>query len=221
MSLKTSIILCSYNESNYIKDTINELEKNIPNLELVIVDDNSSDGTKKILQDLNHDKRLKIIFRKKSRGLASAFLRGVIETTGAQIGWLDTNMPEVAPRFNEMLSKLNSNADIAILSRYVKGGGDKRHLLRSLSSKLFNAVCRFILKPPLKDFTTSIFLMKRSVIDEVTFLGYGHGEFFVEFLHNAYKKGFKIVEIPFVQKKDDDLGISKSYPNIIKFLAIS
>ena len=53
MSLKTSIILCSYNESNYIKDTINELEKNIPNLELVIVDDNSSDGTKKILQDLN------------------------------------------------------------------------------------------------------------------------------------------------------------------------
>ena len=59
--------------------------------------------------------------------------------------------------------------------------------------------------------------MKRQVVNEVTFLGYGHGEFFIEFLHNAYKKDFKIVEIPFTQKKDDDLGTSKSSPNLIKF----
>ena len=59
--------------------------------------------------------------------------------------------------------------------------------------------------------------MKRKVINEVTFLGYGHGEFFIEFIHNAYKKGFKILEIPFTQEKDDDLGMSKSAPNLIKF----
>ena len=45
MSLKTSIILCTYNEAKYIEKTISELEKNITNLELVIVDDNSTDGT--------------------------------------------------------------------------------------------------------------------------------------------------------------------------------
>ena len=93
MSSKTSIILCTYNESNYIKETILEIEKNIPNLELIIIDDNSTDDTRKIIDELNHDKRIKLIHRKKSRGLASAFLRGMIETSGSYIGWLDTNMP--------------------------------------------------------------------------------------------------------------------------------
>ena len=50
MSSKTSIILCTYNEANYIENTISELEKNIPNLEIVIVDDFSSDGTVEIIK---------------------------------------------------------------------------------------------------------------------------------------------------------------------------
>ena len=214
---KTSNVLCTYNEANYIKETISKLEKSITNLELVIVDDGSTDGTKEIIDQLNHDKRLKIIYRKKSRGLASAFLRGVIETTGEYIGWLDSNMSELVPRFNEMSNILNSSYDMIILSRYVEGGGDKRNLLRAFSSKYFNIFCRLVFRQPIKDYTTSIFLMKRPIINEVTLLGYGHGEFFIEFLYNAYKKGFKIKEIPFIQEKDDDLGMSKSAPNIIKF----
>ena len=96
-----------------IKETILEIEKNIPNLELIIIDDNSTDDTRKIIDELNHDKRIKLIHRKKSRSLASAFMRGVIETSGDYIGWLDTNMPEVAPRFVEMASLLNSSNDAA------------------------------------------------------------------------------------------------------------
>ena len=104
MSAKTSIILCTYNEVKYIKNIITELEKNIPNLELVIVDDFSSDGTVEILKKLNHNNKYKVVFRKKSRSLASAFVRGIIETTGDYIGWIDTNMSELTPRFNEMVS---------------------------------------------------------------------------------------------------------------------
>ena len=74
-----------------------------------------------------------------------------------------------------------------------------------------------MLRPNIKDFTSSIFLMKRQVLDEITFLGYGHGDFFIEFLHNAHKKGFIIKEIPYIQNKDDDLVKSKSAPNLIKF----
>ena len=217
MSLKISMILCTRNEAIYIKNTISELEKNIQNLELVIVDDNSTDGTKEIINQLNYDNRIKIIFREKSKGLASAFSRGILETTGDYIGWLDTNMSELAPRFKEMSDILNSNNDIVILSRYIADGGDKRNLLRVLSSKCINILCRLMLTSTIKDYTTSIFLMKRQVLDEVTFLGYGHGDFFIEFLHNAHKKGFIIKEIPFIQNKDDNLGESKSAPNLIKF----
>ena len=76
--------------------------------------------------------------------------------------------------------------------------------LRSLSSKYFNIACRIIFRQPIKDYTSSIFVMKRYVMDEVTFLGYGHGEFFIEFLVNAYKKGFKI-------KPDQKRDLTKYY----------
>ena len=64
MSLKTSIILCTYNESKYIENTIKNLNSNLTNLELVIVDDNSSDGTVDIIKKVNKDNKYKTIFRK-------------------------------------------------------------------------------------------------------------------------------------------------------------
>ena len=218
MSAKTSIILCTYNEEKYIENIISELEKNISNLELVIVDDLSTDGTTEIIKRLNHNNRYKVVFRKKSRSLASAFVRGIIETTGDYIGWVDTNMSELAPIFNKMIAELKTGNDLIILSRYIDGGEDKRILLRSLGSKYFNLFSRILLRIPIKDLTNSIFLMKRQVMDEVTFLGYGHGEFFLEFIYNAYKKGFKIKEVPNIQKRDEDLKNSKSAPNLFKFL---
>ena len=217
MSSKASIILCTYNEANHIENAISELEKNIPVLEIVIVDDSSSDGTIEIIERLNQNNNYKVIFRKKSRNLASAFVRGLMESTGAYVGWIDTNMGELALKFPEMSNELKSDNDLILMSRYVKGGGDNRIFVRAFCSKYFNILCRIIFRIPIKDFTSSIFLMKRKILDEVTFLGYGHGDFFLEFLFNVHQKGFKIKEIPYVQKKDDDNTNSKSSPNLIKF----
>jgi len=217
MSLKISIILCTYNEAKHIEKTILELEKHISNLELVIVDDFSTDGTVDIIKKLNQNNKYKTVFRKKSRSLASAFARGIVETTGEYIGWVDTNMSELAPKFNEMKKELELENDLVVLSRFVEGGGDERIQLRALGSKYFNLFSRTLLRIPIKDLTNSVFLMKRKVLDEVTFLGYGHGEFFMEFLYNAYKKGFIIKEIPHIQKKDEDIENSKSAPNLTKF----
>jgi dolichol-phosphate mannosyltransferase len=218
MSLKTSIILCVYNEEKYIENTILELEKKISNLEIIIVDDFSSDGTIDILKKINQEGKHKVIFRKKSRSLGSAFVRGVIETTGDYIGWVDANMSEVINKFPKMIQELETDNDIILLSRYVDGGDDKRILLRSLSSRIFNRFCKIVFRTPVTDYTGSIFLRKRKVLDEVTFLGYGYGgEFFLEFIYNAYNKNFKIKEIPYIQNKDEDIMNSKGAPNLIKF----
>ena len=66
MSTKTSIILCTYNEANHVKNAIFELEKNIPDVEIVIVDDSSSDGTTEIIRKLNQNNKYKVVFRKKA-----------------------------------------------------------------------------------------------------------------------------------------------------------
>ena len=214
---KTSIILCTYNEELSIKKTIDELSKSIDNIELIIVDDNSSDNTRDIASKIENKSIAKIIHRKKTRGLASAFLTGLIQSSGDYIGWIDTNMSELVPRFNEMKKLLNEGSDIIILSRYVEGGGDKRNFIRSASSKYFNFICSKLLGSKIKDYTSGIFLMKREVLDEVNFLAYGHGEFFIEFVENANRKGFKIKEIPYVQLKDDELNVSKTAGNLFHF----
>ena len=157
MSSKTSIILCVYNEAKYIKNTILELEKNISNLEVAIVDDSSTDGSIEIINELNKDKKYKTVFRKKSRSLGSAFVRGVIETSGDYIGWVDVNMVEVVKKFPMMIEGLNSGNDIIILSRYIEGGGDNRILLRKLGSRFFNLFCKLTLRTPVNDYTGSIF----------------------------------------------------------------
>ena len=110
-------------------------------------------------------------------------------------------MGEVSVKFSEMISELNNNSDVVVLSRYVKGGGDERVFLRSMGSKIFNTFCKILFRIPTRDLTSSIFLMRRYVVDEVTFLCYGHGEFFIEFLYNTHRKGFKIKEIPYIQKR--------------------
>ena len=212
--IKNSILLCTYNEGKYIKDTITSLYNFIPDLEIIIVDDSSSDETFSIINNLKKKYNLKIISRSQSKGLGSAFQRALIDSQGENVGWIDTNMGELAKMFPNMISELK-NYDLILLSRYVKGGSDKRIFLRVFCSKLINVFCRLILSNKIKDYTSSIFIMKRKILNETSILGYGHGDFFIEFLFSVIKKGFTIKEIPYEQKKDDDDGNT----NITQFIA--
>jgi len=215
MSKNVSIILSTYNEKLSIEFTISELIKHLPGVEIVVVDDNSPDGTLEILKKINYE-NLKIFSRKKTRGLASAFLLGLINTKGEVIGWIDSNMGQVVQRFPEMLKNINEN-DIIILSRYVPGGSDKRSRFRVLVSFLLNKFSKFILRSKINDLSSGIFLMKRKVLNDAVPVAKGHGEFIIEFLYRAEKKGNKILEMPYEHPIDLE-GNSKSFPNLGRFI---
>ena len=215
MSNNVSIILSTFNEKLSIEFTISELIKYLPGVEIVVVDDNSPDGTLEVLKKINYE-NLKIFSRKKTKGLASAFLLGLINTSGDIIGWLDSNMGDTAKKFPEMLQYLKE-ADIVIHSRYVAEGKDERNKIRVIASYLLNKFSKLILRSKINDLSSGIFLMKREVLNDVVPVAKGHGEFMMEFLYKAEKKGNKIIEIPYVQPIDIE-GHSKSFPNIAKFL---
>ena len=107
MDKKVSIILSTYNEASVINKSINEIFSTINNVEIVVVDDNSTDGTLEIINSIKNE-NLKV-FSRKSRGLASAFLLGMINTRGDYIGWTDSNMPQLTHYFNEMIKKLQNS----------------------------------------------------------------------------------------------------------------
>ena len=213
MDKKVSIILSTYNEVSVIEDTINQILKNLQNVEIVLVDDNSPDGTFEKVKKINNP-NIKMYCRKK-RGLGSAFLLGLINSSSNIVGWLDSNMGYLANRFPEMLDQLEKN-DIVILSRYVIGGSDKRSKQRVLSSKLINFFCRLILTSNIKDYTSGIFLMKREVLLSSIPIGTGHGEFFIEFIYKANKAGLKITELPYSHPPDTE-NMSKTASSFFRF----
>ena len=141
---------------------------------------------------------------------------GLINTTGDVIGWLDSNMGATASKFPEMLKKLRE-VDIVILSRYISEGKDERNKIRVIASYCLNKFSKFIFRSKINDLSSGIFLMKREVLNDVVPVAKGHGEFMMEFLYKAEKKGNKIIEIPYIQPIDIE-GHSKSFPNIAKFL---
>ena len=64
-----------------------------------------------------------------------------------------------------------------------------------------------------------MFVMKRSVLESVVPIAYGHGEFFIEFIYRAFKKGNKIIEIPISQPPDKE-SISKTTSSVLRFCSI-
>ena len=224
MSKKVSIILCTYNEVNYIEDTISLVSKTLKDAEIIIIDDNSNDGTLDKLNKLKTTFNFNLLVRKDKRGLASAQKKGFSISTGDFVGTIDVNSYDQILHFPDLTDKLNSGYDIAVLSRFVPGGGDERFFIRAFASRGIYLVSKFILRIPFNDFGSGIFLMKRKLLDyaETTLTETSKGssnyaEWFIEFIYIVHKKKYKIIEIPYIQKKDDDLGVSKSYPNIFIF----
>ena len=153
--------------------------------------------------------------RKKNKGLASAFLLGLINTQGDIIGWVDSNMTSIVKIFPEMIHNLENN-DIVILSRFVDGGKDERNMIRKWSSYILNKFTKFVLNSKINDLSSGIFVMNKKVLLDTLPIASGHGEFMIEFLYNAERRGNKIKEISYTQPMDEE-GNSKSYPNIFKF----
>ena len=214
MDKKISIVLSTYNEAPFVVQTVNEILNNIKNVEIILVDDSSTDGTLEKVKKINNP-NLKI-YSRRFRGLASSFLLGLINSSGDIVGWVDSNMKSAAAKLPEMIDQLNNN-DVVLLSRYVEGGDDKRDKLRSFASKFLNWIYQLTLSKKIKDYTSGMFVMKKDVLLTAIPNCFGHGEFFVEFIYKIHKRGVKIYELPFIQPPDLEKR-SKTASSLLHFI---
>ncbi|MEK6677454.1 MAG: polyprenol monophosphomannose synthase [Planctomycetota bacterium] len=211
----SSIILATYNERENIRDTIRGVIEQVPGeVEVIVVDDDSPDETWRIAAELD-DARVKIIRRVATRGLASAFNRGIIESRGEIVGWMDADMSMPPSLLPLMIGKLATH-DVVIASRYAEGGLDDRHWLRAMASRCINRFAGLVLGYGIRDYDSGFVVLRRSVFDKVSIIPTGYGAYFMEFLYTCRRKGLTVTEVPYVFR-DRTKGVSKSAPSLWRF----
>jgi dolichol-phosphate mannosyltransferase len=184
-------------------------------VEVIVVDDDSPDETWRVVEEMR-DPRVKVIRRVGARGLASAINRGLIESRGELIGWMDADM-SMPPSTLPLLIERAKSFDIAIGSRYLPGGGDYRPAFRVLASRLINRLATLMLGFGILDYDSGFVILHRRVFDRVTLMPTGYGSYFMEFMYACRRKGLTVSEVPYVFS-DRRVGVSKSAPTLWQFL---
>lgn len=203
---QVSIILPTYNEKENLPRLVHEIDNSLKDkgvvYEIVVVDDNSPDGTWKFAKGLQKKRKdIKLIVRKNERGLASAIRRGIEKASYDNIIIMDTDLSHNANLLPNMLDK-SECYDIVIASRFVESGKMVAPWYRIKGSYLMNLAIQVLLNSKIKDNTGGFLLLNRKSISVLDFdsIFYGYGDYCIRLLYYAKKKGLKVCEIGYTHR---------------------
>lgn len=215
------VIIPTYNEIENIHSILDAVLKQGDHFSVLIVDDNSPDGTGdvvKILKEKND--RIHLIQRAGKLGLGTAYIAGFkygLEKGFDYIFEMDADFSHNPDDLPRLLEACQQGADLAVGSRYVKGGNiknwSKDRLVLSYGASLY---VKSIIWMPVNDPTAGFICYRNKVLaaldlDKIKFIGY---TFQIEMKYYAWNKGFKIKEVP-ITFVDREKGNSKMHANIV------
>ena len=212
---QVSIILPTYNESQNILEMLRSIRESIPrtvSAQAIVVDDNSPDGTGRIVEE--HKRGMKhvagytidVIHRRAKTSLGSAILQGIGHARGDTIVVMDSDMshpPHVIPK---LLEALRHRCDIAVASRYIRGGRiDGWPAKRKIMSRMGTVIARSVLGITARDPMSGFFAFRRNLVEGISLDGIGF-KILMEMLVKL--RGARIIEVPYTFR-DRRLGSSK------------
>jgi len=219
--MKKLILVATYNERDNIVPLIGQIFANVPDTDILVIDDNSPDKTYELVEDMianKYTKQLAIMKRAGKLGLGTAYVAGfnyAIEHGYDVVLHMDADFshnPQYLPRFFELI-KTN---DLVLGSRYIKGGGVVNWgLSRKIISTGGSMYSRLILGIKIRDLTGGFKCFRTKVlqtigINELQSTGYS---FQVETTYKTILNGFKVIETPIIFE-DRRVGQSKMSGNI-------
>lgn len=219
--MKTLVIIPTYNELNNIQKLVPYILEKYPELDILIVDDNSPDGTADFVENLSRtDSRVKLIKRAKKMGLGTAYVEGfkyMLSNGYDAVIQMDADYSHDPKEIKNFLKKIK-DYDLVLGSRYINGVRVINWPIRRLLLSYFaNLYTRIITGMPIKDATGGFKCFRREVLeaidlDNINSNGYS---FQIEMNFLAWKKKFKIAEIPiiFVERVQ---GASKMSKKIVR-----
>jgi len=215
------VIIPTYNEVENIQAIIDAVLVQGSHFSVLVVDDGSPDGTANTVKSLQtNEKRIHLIERAEKMGLGTAYITGFkygLDHNFDYIFEMDADFSHNPTDLSRLLDACISGADVAIGSRYVKGGNIKNWSKdRVLLSYIASMYVRMITLMPIKDPTAGFICYKRKVLasldlGKVKFKGY---TFQIEMKYYSWNKGFRLKEVP-ITFVDREKGASKMHANIV------
>ena len=221
-----SIILPTLNESGHIKDLISEISNifilHKLNFEIIIIDDNSTDGTIELIRNIskNNNKVSIYVRENKKDSLVQSLIDGIKIAKYERIIWMDADFSHPPNYINEFI-KLNNSSDYDALvfsrflkdsKRYYEGKTVNAKTIDNLSFFL-NKICKLVISDKFTDYTSGFICIKKEVIKNTKISGY-YGDYFINLIFDLIKNSRKIIEIPYIEA-DRASGKSKTTSNKI------
>lgn len=232
-----SIVLPTYNEALNIVPLIEAIDRAVPAPhEIIVVDDDSPDGTSALVEQLiatGHIPGLRLETRRTDRGLTKSLWRGIELSRGDTIVWMDCDFSMPPEKIPELLQRIRDGYDIAVGSRFVKGGSAKQgtlsaeneSFLATVLSRGLNWTLRIALTPRFRDYTSGFIAIRREVFRSVRLTG-DYGEYFMDLIMRSILLGFSFIEVPYANAVRR-AGESKTAPDLrtllrrgLKYLAM-
>lgn len=218
-----SIILPTYNEAENIVPLVEAIDRVVSvSHEIIVVDDNSPDGTSAIVREAIASGRipgLRLETRTSDRGLTKSIWRGIELAKGDTIVWLDCDFSHPPAIIPLLLQKITEDYAIAVASRFMPGGRQKSLTIESGDSRLGILISsigcfamRYLLFPSFLDYTSGFIAIRREVLEKIRLRG-DYGEYFIDLIVRAKMLGIKIIEIPFAYDPRRS-GTSKTAPTL-------
>jgi len=221
LTLRTLVILPTYNEKDSLEETVSQLLTAQPNVSVLIVDDASPDGTGAIANSLSeNDARISVLHRSQKAGLGPAYLAGFEIGLGEGYELLVEMDADGSHQAQDLAILLNAaqSADLVIGSRWIAGGSvENWPKRRQLISRVGNTYARLLLGSKIKDLTAGFRvyraeLLSRVIHEDLAAHGYA---FQVELAWRCERSGASVVEVPitFIEREH---GTSKMSSAIVR-----
>jgi len=204
--MKVAIILPTYNEKDNIDSLVRSIfhicSKSRINAKIIVVDDNSPDGTGKEVINLSKKYPITLISRNSKLGLGSAYVKGFKKALKGNFDYIFemdadwSHNPKYIPKFIEKMSEY----DVVIGSRYIKGGSVDLGRLRKFISWSGNLIGRWIAGLKISDVTSGYRCFKRKVLESIDLdkIKSKSYDFQLEVLWEVIKRGYTIGAVPIV-----------------------
>jgi dolichol-phosphate mannosyltransferase len=208
--MRAIVLVPTYNERANLAELVEKVRQFAPGLHMLIIDDNSPDGTGELAEELarQHPDEIFVLHRQQKEGLGKAYVDAftqVLKKDYEYILQMDADLSHDPVHLPNFFEKIQDH-DLVVGSRYLQGISVVNwDLKRLIMSKLATNYVRFVTRMPFSDTTSGFKCWRREALESI---GFEHAfssgyVFLIEMKYKAYRKGFKLAEVPiiFVERK--------------------